>query len=47
MINAFRYGLLGVTDIALTTAFGVTALFIALLFAYALLLLRRGVGLKH
>lgn len=47
MINAFRYGLLGVTDIGLGTAFGVTALFIAILFAYALLLLQRGVGLKN
>jgi ABC-2 type transport system permease protein len=46
MINAFRYGLLGISDIALGTAFGVTALFIIILFAYALFLLQRGVGLK-
>jgi ABC-2 type transport system permease protein len=46
MINAFRYGLLGISDIALGTAFGVTALFIIVLFAYALFLLQRGVGLK-
>jgi len=47
MINAFRYGLLGVSDIPLATAFGVTLLFIAALFAYALFLLQRGVGLKN
>lgn len=47
MVNAFRYGLLGVSDIPLATAFGVTLLFIALLAAYALWLLHRGVGLKH
>ncbi len=47
MINAFRYGLLGVSDIGVGTAFGVILLFIAVLFAYALFLLHRGVGLKH
>ncbi|GAB4300405.1 MAG: ABC transporter permease [Thiohalomonadaceae bacterium] len=47
MINAFRYGLLGVTDIPLGTAFGVTLLFILALAAYALFLLQRGVGLKN
>lgn len=46
MINAFRYGLLGISDIPLTTAFGVIFLFIGLLFGYAMFLLRRGVGLK-
>ena len=47
MINAFRYGLLGVSDIGVGTAFGVILLFIAVLFAYALFLLHRGVGLKN
>ncbi len=47
MINAFRYGILGVTDIPLGTAFSVIVLFIGLLFGYALFLLRRGVGLKN
>ena len=47
MINAFRYGLLGVSDIPLGTALGVTLLFIVALFAYALFLLQRGVGLKN
>jgi len=47
MINAFRYGLLGVSDIELHIAFGVILLFIAALYSYALWLLHRGVGLKN
>jgi len=46
MINAFRYGLLGVTDIDLTLAFVIIILFITALFLFALNLLRRGVGIK-
>lgn len=46
MINAFRYGLLGVTDIELTTAFVIILLFIVGLFMFALRLLDRGVGIK-
>lgn len=46
MINAFRYGLLGVSDIALSTALLLIAGFIAALVAFALWLLGRGIGLK-
>ena len=46
MINAFRYGLLGVSDIPLGTAFGIIIAFIVALFAFSMSLLRRGVGLK-
>ena len=46
MINAFRYGLLGVSDIRLGTALLLIAGFIAVLVAFALWLLRRGIGLK-
>jgi ABC-2 type transport system permease protein len=46
MINAFRYGILGVTDIELTTAFIIITLFIIVLFMFALQLLNRGVGIK-
>ncbi len=46
MINAFRYGLLGVSDIDLATAFVIIALFITGLFVFALQLLNRGVGIK-
>ncbi len=46
MINAFRYGLLGVTDIDLTTAFIIIMLFITGLFMFSLQLLNKGIGIK-
>ena len=46
MVNAFRYGLLGVSDIPLWTAFLIILGFIALLFAFGMRLLQRGVGIK-
>lgn len=46
MVNAFRYGLLGVSDIPLWMAFGMVGLFILVLGAYSLHLLRTGVGVK-
>ena len=46
MVNAFRYGLLGVTDIALWVAYAIVLVFAALLFFICLTLLKRGVGLR-
>ena len=46
MINAFRYGLLGITDIDLTSAFIIIIVFILVLYYFSLRLLRLGVGLK-
>ena len=46
MVNAFRYGILGVSDITLGTAFLVIALFIVVLFSASLYLLERGIGIK-
>ena len=46
MVNAFRFGLLGVSDIAIGPALGLIIGFIALLVTFALRLLRRGVGIK-
>jgi ABC-2 type transport system permease protein len=46
MINAFRYGLLGVSDIDVTRAIIIILVFIAVLFYYSLNLLNRGVGIK-
>jgi ABC-2 type transport system permease protein len=46
MVNAFRYGLLGVSDIGLGTAFGIILCFILVLTRYSLRLLNRGVGIK-
>ncbi len=46
MINAFRYGLLGVSDIPLAIAFSIILAFIAALSGFSLWLLKRGVGIK-
>lgn len=46
MVNAFRYGLLGVTDVPLWIAYAVMLGFAVGLSALALSLLRRGVGLR-
>ena len=46
MVNAFHYGILGVSDIDVTTAFIIIIAFIIVLFYFALRLLRIGVGLK-
>jgi ABC-2 type transport system permease protein len=46
MVNAFRYGLLGVSDIDIRIALGVTLAFILVLGGYALYLLERGTGLR-
>jgi len=46
MVNAFRYGLLGVSDINIVTAFTIIFVFILVLSAYSLFLLHRGIGIK-
>lgn len=46
MVNAFRYGILGITDVSVGWAFVVMLVFIAALAAAAIQLLRRGVGLR-
>ena len=46
MVNAFRYGLLGVSDIAMWQAFAIIVGFIIALGAFAMWLLARGVGIK-
>ncbi|MEL6749734.1 MAG: ABC transporter permease [Pseudomonadota bacterium] len=46
MVNAFRYGLLGVSDISLGVAFGIIFAFIVALAAYSMYLLHKGVGVK-
>lgn len=47
MINAFRFGILGVSDIDIRLAFTLIALFIIILFSYSLWLLQRGVGIRN
>ena len=46
MVNAFRYGLLGVSDVSLWIAYGVMLGFAVALGAFGLWLLRSGVGLR-
>jgi ABC-2 type transport system permease protein len=46
MVNAFRYGFLGVSDVPVGLAFIIMTAFAALLFTVALLLLNRGVGIR-
>ncbi len=46
MVNAFRYGLLGISDVSMWTAYALMLAFIVGLSALALWLLKRGVGLR-
>ena len=46
MVNAFRYGLLGTSDVPVGIAFGLMAFFVFALGALGLWLLKRGVGLR-
>ncbi|MHC1478795.1 ABC transporter permease [Frateuria aurantia] len=46
MVNAFRYGVLGISDVGLGTAFAVMAAFVVGLGAVGLRLLSKGVGLR-
>ena len=47
MINAFRYGLIGVTDVDIQIAFAITGGFIVFLTLLSLFLLHRGIGIKN
>ena len=47
MVNAFRYGFLGISDIPLTTCFYVIGGMAAVMFLWTLWLFRRGVGVKR
>lgn len=46
MVNAFRFGVLGISDVHIGVAFGVMLLFVIVLSWLALSLLQRGVGLR-
>lgn len=47
MINAFRYGVIGSSDINLSVAILIIVGFNVLLFSYAMYLLRRGIGIRQ
>ncbi len=46
MINAFRYGFLGISDIRLAASYAISIAFIVLLYGFSILLLRRGYGIR-
>ena len=46
MVNAFRYGMLGSSDITLSTAFTIILFLLFGLFGLTLFLLRRGIGIR-
>lgn len=47
MVNAFRYGILGVADISIVVAYSILIVFITVLFIICLTLMRRGVGIRE
>ena len=46
MINAFRYGILGVSDIGLATSYSIILAAIGILIGVSLYLLERGYGIR-
>lgn len=46
MVNAVRYGMLGVSDINIVTALTMISLFVIALFVFALYLLNKGIGVR-
>ncbi|MFT7053739.1 MAG: ABC-2 type transport system permease protein [Psychromonas sp.] len=46
MINAFRYGFLGIADVSLLWSFSMIGTFIAVLYGLISLLLKKGVGIR-
>ncbi|NOI66183.1 ABC transporter permease [Vibrio sp. 99-8-1] len=46
MVNAFRYGFLGVSDVAIVTSFSVLLAFVVVLYAIAHYLVTKGIGLR-
>ena len=46
MVNAFRYGFLGVSDVHIGVAFGIMIVFAVLLFGVALYFMNRGTGMR-
>ena len=47
MVSAFRYGILGVSDINIYTAFAIICIFVVVLLTVALVLLEKGIGIKN
>lgn len=46
MVNAFRYGFLGISDVSIWVAFAVILTFVATLYTIAMVLISKGIGLR-
>lgn len=47
MVNAFRYGILGTSDISISHAYVMLLVFVVLLFSACMILMNRGVGIRE
>ncbi len=47
MVNAFRYGVLGTSDISIGHAYSILLVFVVVLFTACMVLMRRGVGIRE
>jgi len=47
MVNAFRYGILGTSDISISVAYAILLVFVVMLFAACQQLMRRGIGIRE
>jgi ABC-2 type transport system permease protein len=46
MVNAFRYAMLGYSDVGIKTALGIILVFIVVMYSVTLYLMKRGVGIR-
>jgi ABC-2 type transport system permease protein len=47
MVNAFRYGILGTSDISIGHAYAIVIVFVVSLFSACIYLMNRGVGIRE
>lgn len=47
MVNAFRYGILGTSDISISHAYTILVVFVVLLFSASVWLMQRGIGIRE
>lgn len=47
MVNAFRYGILGTSDISIVHAYAILLVFVVLLFSASFFLMKKGIGIRE
>ena len=47
MVNAFRYGILGASDISIANAYLILIVFVVVLFSGCMILMKRGIGIRE